>query len=128
MSLITRVRDAYRMGFKRGGVRWLLSRNKGKDYMSEARIISDALTSVLEDLIHRKILRRDRAQYWSERLGKGAGLEHLLPRRLRGEALKEAIRRRIHGPHNLYEPVPLPDRRRSLSEIFQVPPWQSPLT
>ncbi len=113
------------------GLKWVWNKLKGlrrgKYPMSEERQVCDAIVSVLENLIHRKVISPERAQYWYERIGKGAGLPGIMPAKLRGEELKKAIRQRLHSFHgvDVYKPVPLPDRRRSLKDIFeQAPPWK----
>lgn len=88
--------------------------------MSYRRQLADAITSAVEDMKARKILTDSRAEMIYEDAARCFGLENYLrPRSLKGDALKKAIRWRLYSSNgDYYNPVPLPGRRRSLSEIM----------
>jgi hypothetical protein len=92
--------------------------------MSERRLVSDNFTSMIEDLVYERKLSRERAEWYYRQATDFLGLLDARHPRLKGDALKAAIKSRLYS-HTFYRPVPLPDRRKTLKELFRpAPPWK----
>lgn len=80
----------------------------------KARILADAITETIEDMVYKQMLTRKNARYVYRRLGKNVGLKDLFPRKS-AKTLKKEIKARL----GLKDGDPIPKKKSQSKPVVE---------